>query len=690
MKTAAVISTMVGGVAANAVESTPMAQTVKLIQGLEAEVRKDGKKEQAEFDDYACWCEKTMERKARDISNGKELVTEMEILMKKLKGEIASHGAEIDQLKKDIAQNNEAVKEATGVRDKEHAEYSGERTESEQCIGALEAAIKVLTGAGTKKAGFLETHEVELLSVVAGVKTALKHKASKTFSERDLEVVNRFVSRPGDFVKHGAMSAAQTGQNPFGDYAPQSTQIQGILQGMYDAFTADLEKDNAEEAESEKSFRELMATKKQERQTLEATLQKQESDHAAKSKKLAESTVLRDDTNTDVDNDEAFFADTKDACQTKATQWSVRTRLRTEELNGMETAIKILSSKDAKKTFKSSTSTFVQVASVHKHAEQSSDRMKAYDKLKILATQLKSRNVAKIAVEVKTGGHFDKVIAMIDDMMALLRKEEQSDIDHRDRCENAQNANKNEIADLEHAISKTKNSLKRMDRTKKELAGEIAALEDDIKDTNKEMADLLNFRNKEEAAFKQALKDDMDAADLLRQAIDALSSFYKRNKMEVPALVQKPQYDQDPDRAPETSWSDDKYGGRKSESGGIIAILQMLVEDTEKEIAEGRADNADAQEKYLKQNGALQASLDSQEETKANTEAEKADLEEKMSDAQKYMDGKLDDKDAEGDTKKAVATDCNWVKTHFEKRRQQRKTEMDGLVDAKAFLSGVA
>merc|ERR1719178_570386 len=108
--------------------------------------------------------------------------------------------------------------------------------------------------------------------------------------------MNHFVAKPDDFVGHKVMSAAQVGQNPFGDYAPQSTQIQGILQGMYDAFTADLEKDNAAEADSEKSFRELMATKKQEQKTLQATLQKQESDHAAKSKKLSESQVLKDDT----------------------------------------------------------------------------------------------------------------------------------------------------------------------------------------------------------------------------------------------------------------------------------------------------------------------------------------------------------------------------------------------------------
>merc|ERR1719498_1225340 len=157
---------------AMAADMTPMARTVQLIEGLEKQVKADGKQEQEDFDKYACWCEKTMERKAGDISAAKELITETEILIKKLKGEIASHGAEIDQLNKDIAQNNEAVKDATEVRDKEHKGYAGERTESEQCIGALEAAIKVLTGAGTKKAGFLETlHEAELMSVVAGVKT---------------------------------------------------------------------------------------------------------------------------------------------------------------------------------------------------------------------------------------------------------------------------------------------------------------------------------------------------------------------------------------------------------------------------------------------------------------------------------------------------------------------------------------
>merc|ERR1740138_339422 len=110
--------------------------------------------------------------------------------------------------------------------------------------------------------------------------------------------MNKFIKAPENFVggRAGVMSAAQIAANPFGDYAPQSTQIQGILKGMYDAFTSDLEKDNAAEAESQKSYEELMAVKKQELKTLETTLQKQESDQADKTKKLKESEELKDDT----------------------------------------------------------------------------------------------------------------------------------------------------------------------------------------------------------------------------------------------------------------------------------------------------------------------------------------------------------------------------------------------------------
>jgi len=297
--------------------------------------------------------------------------------------------------------------------------------------------------------------------------------------------------------------------------------------------------------------------------------------------------------------------------------------------------------------------------------------------------------VAKIAAEVKTGGHFDKVIIMVDEMMVVLRKEEADDIAHRDRCENSENANKNELADLAAYIQKTNHSIKRMENTEKDQTADIKEMEGEIAATKDDMAELLKFRNQEEADFKQALKDDSDAVGLLKQAIAALTKYYTDNKIALPALVQKgPEYAQDEDKAPDATFA--SSDSRKSESGGILAILAMLVEDTEKEIAEGRSDNGDAQEKYMKQNGALTDTRDSEDEAKANLETEKADLEEKIAAYEKHKNGRKADQEGEEGTQAALGTDCAWVKSNFQSRRDKRKTEMQGLVDAKAFLSGTS
>merc|ERR1719440_1571694 len=120
----------------------------------------------------------------------------------------------------------------------------------------------------------------------------------KEISESDLKLIHAFVDKPADFValQQKGTSALQVKNNPFGDYAPQSTQIQGILKGLYDAFTQGLEKANGEESDAQKAYEELMATKKAELDTLTSTLEKQEQDFAEKSKTKAESKALRDDT----------------------------------------------------------------------------------------------------------------------------------------------------------------------------------------------------------------------------------------------------------------------------------------------------------------------------------------------------------------------------------------------------------
>jgi len=580
------------------------------------------------------------------------------------------------------------------VREKETADYVTEKSESEQCIGALEAAIKVLSGAGEGKRGFLETNEADLLSVASDVRRVLQKGAvMKTISQADLEAVRRFVAAPEDFTfqKSSTVGAMlQLSQSPFGDYAPQSTRIQGILKGMYDAFTASLEKANAEEGGKQKAFEELMSTKKAELKTLQATLGTQQSEQAAKKKQLADSETLIDDTQDEVTADETFFEDTKSTCKQKARDWSERTRRRTEELVSVEKALEILGSPESLKIFENSSSTLLlQISSSGASDSMDSIRLQTYRLLSQVANKYDALELAQIAAEVKEKKTpFGKVMGMISAMIDLLRKEEQDDISRRDWCEAALNRNAAAKEDTKDDISKADTALTRMQNKKKDLLQKIKQLDQAISTTKQQMEDRTQIRNEETAEFKKALKVDMDAVALISSAIKVLTSFYKRNHISSLFLQREPTYNVNADTAPTESWQGGDYGGKKEQSQGVISMLATIVEKTKKDAQEARKEEAAAQAAFQKDTAASRSVLKAKKETKVATEKELADLNEKINDSDQGKIDKQGTLDAANTEGSKLKEDCAWVKTHFESRRKKRKDEIDALQEAKASLAG--
>merc|ERR1719410_2382529 len=253
-----------------------------------------------------------------------------------------------------------------------------------------------------------------------------------------------------------------------------------------------------------------MATKKKELETMELTLEKDQLDEADKTKKKA---------------DEAFFAETKTSCKIKAQEWSERSRLRTEELHGIQMGIKLLNNKISSAIFSRATTTLLQLTP-GKHG-----RSQAYKKIRDVSRSTHKMALAQLAIKVKTGGALDDVIKSIDSMITVLRKEGMEDIAHRDRCQNAEGKNKNDMEDAEHEIKKSEKAIARMEDQVKTVKSQIKELDGEIAATEQEMEKQLELRNKEVADFKQALKDDADAIQILSETLAALSKFYKRNKI---------------------------------------------------------------------------------------------------------------------------------------------------------------
>merc|ERR1719162_1052813 len=108
---------------------------------------------------------------------------------------------------------------------------------------------------------------------------------SDVVSDADLQMIREFADEPDKYkVAKTDFSGAQVADEPsdgeipaapasLTTYTPASSEILGILKGMLEAFTADLERSKKEEENNKQSYEDLRAIKKQEHQTLVATLE---------------------------------------------------------------------------------------------------------------------------------------------------------------------------------------------------------------------------------------------------------------------------------------------------------------------------------------------------------------------------------------------------------------------------------
>jgi predicted nucleic acid-binding Zn-ribbon protein len=689
-------------------KETPVTKVVELINEMKAKIESDGKAEQKVYDKFACWCEKTTARKAGAIEDAKVSIEDLSQLVLQLKGKTATLKAEIAQLEKDIGGNIDGTKEATSIRERETADYDQQRSDLEAAIGALERAVKILTGAGEftqKSASAIQ--QAEILSVAGGLRGALRlapvGDEFGAISEKDKAAVEAFVRNPEPYVKAKFSGIQQ--KNPNGDYAPQSGMIQGILKGMYDAFTADLESKNADQALRQKTYEELTATKDSELNTLKNTLAKKKETLGDDTKTMTDSSIERDETQAQLKADEKFFEDTKVSCKNQADAWAERSRLRTEELAGINKAVEILTSDEAAATFSRSTSMFMQTSQVSTTAN--AKKHAAFMAVKTVARRNHSLRLAALAafIQTSTEGHFNAVISTIDKQLGDLRTEEQDDIDLKDYCAAEEDKTANEIEDLQHKMTNIQGLIDRLNSKKKELQADIVKTEGDITDTENAMAEALSTRNSEHEDFKAALKDDMDAVALLAQAIDALTAFSKNNKLPL-GLVQKkhkkhrkhsshkhsvhakqPEYSVDEDKAPET-FSDGGYGGKSSEGGGIVSIIGYIKEDLENEIATTKKAEARAQADYAEQRKAALEALAALKTKKNNLETQEAETDEKITDATEDKETHNTMKGQKEDYKDSLKPRCEWIKGAFDTRASKRNDEIEGLSQAKSSLAG--
>merc|ERR1719412_51976 len=413
--------------------------------------------------------------------------------------------------------------------------------------------------------------------------------------------------------------------------------------------------------------------------------------------------------------DKKFLADLEKNCATKTAEYEVVVRTRTEELAALAETIKVLNDDDAldlfKKTLPSASASLLQT-----RARAATFRARALAAVKLglgraLRPDRAQLDLISLALHGKKIG-FEKVIAMIDDMVAELKKEQVDDDSKKEYCQSQLDASDDKKKSLERSISDEDKSISITEDAISTTTEEIAALNAGIKALDKAVAEATKQRKDENEAYKDLMASDSAAKELLEFAKNRLNKFYNPKLYKAAAKTERSAEDRifvaeggtlptaaaggiagtgisaaqvAPPPPPETVGP---YQTKSGENAGVIDMINILINDLDKDMTEAETTQQDAQADYvaMMRDSAEQRTSDSK--TLADKTAAKAALEGELQ-AHKAERKSLGKQLAA--TLEYIATlhaDCDWLLKYFDMRREARASEIDALGNARAVLSG--
>merc|ERR1719265_1551085 len=262
-------------------------------------------------------------------------------------------------------------------------------------------------------------------------------------------------------------------------YVPQSAQIVGILKQMKDEMDASYAEAKAAEEAAIKIFQEMMVAKKKEVGALQKAIEDKLQRMGDLGVEIAQMKNDLSDTEEALMEDKAFLADMERNCAKKKTEWDERVKTRALELAALADTIKILNDDDAlelfKKTLPSASASLVgvQVTAIDMRARALLTIHRARQLSSLDHTRL---DFIALAIQGRKIG-FEKVIAMIDEMVLNL-KAEQGDDDHKkDYCATEFDASDDKKKELERAVADLETAIAKAEEGIATLKADIESLE---------------------------------------------------------------------------------------------------------------------------------------------------------------------------------------------------------------------
>jgi len=673
---------------------SPVTRVVELLQGLSKKVAAEAKQEEDLYETYVCWAKTVVDSKTASNEAAASRIDSLNQYIDDLENGRIELTSERSDLEKELETLNADIEAAEAMRKREHEDFLEAQDEMQKAIAALEKALAVLHEA-------TDGHE-------AGSLLTFRAKLNEGFKARAVEAaaLSNAVDLGKKFLTKGDalfLERLLTGDVPTADwkklnrkavfkmkYKARSFKIQDVLAKLLQTFQSNLADAEQKEEDAQAQFDKLMEAKHAQKQKAEEALSKMDVENGARSMSKEEAVEEVEALSTQVENDKKYIEQTTTALEEKKQEWKDRKALRAGELAAISKAISILHSDDARDLFKQSLAS--QGYLLLQEGQRQSTKVASSAAALIRDASKRSgdrrlQSLASFVSRAGAGGHFDKVIAAIDKMVATLKKQMDEDLQNKEQCEKDRAEDtrtaivaSREIDEMSDAISKLKSEIA-------EIVAQIEEMQAEIKKIEADLAEAERIRSDENTEWLASDKDDKAAAELVQQARDVLASFYSENGL---VLAQQPVVEAGKAPPPPPTTWEAPYGGKTDEKDGIVAILDMVKEDIVADIAKAKAEEDAAQaayESFRKESETQIANLTSEIE---RLEGEKGQKEESVKTTKDARGLKKGEVDVVMQKIKDALVGCDYITVNVQRRTSNRSIELDGLIKAKAILEGAA
>jgi len=566
--------------------ANPMNKVFELMDDCESKIKADGVAEAKAYKEYFDWCDETAKNAGFDIKTAASAKEKLEAKIGKLTSDIGVSTQKVDDLAAAIAANDADLKAATGVRDKEAADFSAAEAELADGLDTLGRAIGILEREMAKSpASFAQIDTSSLNKMIQAVSTVMD-AAGMTGSDKG-KLTALLQSQDSDDDDETGAPAAATYENNSGG-------IVEVLNGMKEKAEGELSDLRKAEGNARANFNMLKGS-------LEGKIGADTKDLDEEKSAIAEATQAKAGaegdlsmTTKDLQAANNDLATVHGDCLTVAADHEATQTAREEELTVIATAKKILQEATAGAVSQSYSLLQIKMKS---NTDLKNNEVVAA--VKNIAKKHHSVQLAQLASKIGTvityggTGIFDKISGLINDMISKLEKEAEEDAGEKAYCDEELAKTEAKKVELDDDIEALVAKVDQASSQSAQLKEEVAEAQESLAEVSKEQVEMDTMRREQNTDYKQA-KSDLEAGIAgVEKALSVLRDYY--GGASAASMIQD---DWSMLQQPAKPAAHAKSGGA---GGSIIDILEVCESDFSKDLAGEESAESDAVESYDKQ-----------------------------------------------------------------------------------------